>query len=101
MKAFWDAMLPGPTDIRKMEYEFVHDEEDDSLRKVWPGGDGYESVGSLGMVSEDDIRNKESNRLKKTSNIPYARFINPYSVRNAGIYLSYFNVGIAMYILQA
>jgi MFS family permease len=67
-------LFPGPIDIKKFEYEFVGENRDTSI---------------------DSTDSSQSERR----HVPY--FLNPYIVPNAGVYLSYFSVGIAMYILQA
>ncbi len=71
METVLHKYLPGPVDIRKLEYERVCDDEEDIPLKV-----------------QSDHQT-----------IPY--FVNPFILPNAGIYLSYFNVGVAMYILHA
>lgn len=65
-----ENVFPGPVDYRKYEYVCVVGDDDDEEEKV----------------------------AAKIRNIP--QFLNPFIWTNAGIYQSYFSVGIAMYILS-
>lgn len=65
-----ENVFPGPVDYKKYEYVCVVGDEDDEDEKV----------------------------AAKIRNIP--QFLNPFILTNAGIYQSYFSVGIAIYILS-
>eukprot|EP01038_Epipyxis_sp_PR26KG_P011220 gene11220-15055_t len=70
-------MFPGPIKYIKTEYTPISQSDD------------YESL--------VETRRSDNDFIKQLKSLPY--FLNPYIIQNMGIFQSYFNVGIAYYIL--
>jgi MFS family permease len=70
MATWYDVLFPGPTKIESFQYQYL---------------------------SQQDCDADETVELKKLKNIPY--YLNPYIFPNAALFLSYFNVGIAIYLM--
>lgn len=73
---------PGPISIERFEYEHITDQEEEDSREV--------------ERLDDDT---DTNAKRKIRALPY--FLNPFVQTNAGMFLSYFNVGIAIYLLAS
>ena len=81
-ESLMNRYFPGPISVEESEYQELLQEEENT-----------------DSSSTERLVPNESHNSSRTGKIP--SFLNPFILPNAAIFLSYFNVGIAIYILQA